>query len=436
MGRKSFLIILFTLFSIVGLAQFKVRPIQLGISPGISTNGIDGGEYFNNISINLLSSYSAGTLGLSASLFSNFNLHNSFGLQVSGITNIVGGNRFVGMTKSEIRKLKKEERMMFEADFKGLQITGIGNVITGNQYGVQIGGIFNKTGDCQSGIQIAGLWNFVHDHSEGLQVSGLMNLTKLSHRGVQFSPLFNYAGQGLHGIQVGLMNKCGILQGRKSKNSTPISGFQIGLINKSIDSGGTQVGLINIASKSRGTQIGLINISKDREKSDRSVGILNYGDAWATLRLISDPLFPTTFEVSHGTDYWQDVWILGYNPHLFTPNYPRWKIGHSYERTKLKQLCACCPVIEFTSWGFTIENFRYPDKSRNSNLTIMAKIQKGWLTKANPSNGIYFVIGAKAGPTYGQAIQGIPTQMFQYHNENINGTINFNFLPYIGILYM
>ena len=434
MGRKWFLIFTFALFSIVGLAQFKVRPLQLGISPGISTNGINGGEYFNHVSLNLLSSYAAGTLGFSGSLFSNFNLHNSQGLQISSITNIVGGNRFVGMTKSEIKKLHREERSMFEADFSGLQLTGVANIVTGNQYGVQIAGIFNKTGNCQSGVQIAGIWNFVHDHSTGIQLSGLMNLTILTHRGLQFSPLFNYAGQGMHGMQLGLMNKCGILQGRKSKNKTPISGFQIGLMNKSRDSGGTQIGLINIATKSRGTQIGLINISKDREKTDRSIGILNFGDAWSTLRLTADPLFPSSFEISHGTDYWQDVWIFGYNPYLFNSNYPRWKIGHSYERTKLKQLCACCPVIEFTSWGFTIENNRFPDKERNKNITATLKIQKGWLTKANPSNNIYFMIGIKGGPTWSSNIMS--TRLYYYHNEQRNFGINFNVLPYIGILYM
>ena len=130
MGRNVILIVFLTLSSIIGLAQFKVRPIQLGISPGISTNGIKGGEYFNHFSLNLFSSYAAGTLGFSGSLFSNFNLHNSLGLQISGITNIVGGNRYVGMNKSEIRKLKKLERSLFEADFSGLQLTGIANILT------------------------------------------------------------------------------------------------------------------------------------------------------------------------------------------------------------------------------------------------------------------------------------------------------------------
>jgi len=436
MGRNAILIILFLTNSIIGLAQFKIRPIQLGISPGISTNGVNGGEYFNHISLNLFSSYSAGTLGFSGSLFSNFNLHNSLGLQLSGITNIIGGNRFVGMNKSEIRKLKKDDRSLFEADFYGLQLTGIANIVTGNQYGAQISGIFNKTGNCQTGVQVAGLWNFVHDHSNGVQISGLMNLTLQSHRGFQFSPIFNYAGQGVHGLQLGMVNKCGILQGRKSKNKTPISGFQVGLINKSRDSGGTQVGIINFATKGRGTQIGLINISKDRTKTDRAVGLLNFGTDWITMRLISDPLFPTTFEISHGTKYYQNVWIFGHNPLLFNPNYPRWKFGHSYERTKLKQLCGCCPVIEFVSWGFAIENYQYPDKALNKNITTSFKIQKGWLTKANPSNGIYFMIGIKTGPTLSLNDGQIPTRIFRIKNENIGSVISFNILPYIGVVYM
>ena len=432
MEKKIFsLFILHLLISLV-YGQTNTRLIEIGFVPGISTNGIKSGEITNHFSLGLFSTYSSAILGVNISGFSNYTLHNSYGFQFSGIANIVGGNRFVGMTKTEKRKLLKENRTLHEASFTGFQLSGVGNLTTGNYWGGQISGIFNKTGNSMTGAQVGGLWNFVHDHAEGIQISGIMNLTLSSFTGFQSSLIFNYAGTNFHGLQFGLINKCKILLGRKSRNKTFISGYQTGFLNITKKNGGVQVGLINIGNKNTGKQIGLINYSENQK--GRAIGLLNIGTTMNSLQFTTDPLYATNISLNHGTIHFKNAWTFGYNPFLINCYTPRWKMGYSYLQMKLSPICLSCEFKKLRAWGFSIENYRYPNGLLNKNISSFLEAKKAWLLKSN--SGIFLVLGVKGGPTFSKHYIETPTSIYYFKNTEHNMNVDLTLLPYIGILYI
>src|SRR5688572_21953071 len=79
------------------------RRVQLSLFPGISTNGIGSGAYFNDYSINLFGGFSAGNRILELGLISNANTKTSRGIQLAGLANVIGANAFLNLTLSEER---------------------------------------------------------------------------------------------------------------------------------------------------------------------------------------------------------------------------------------------------------------------------------------------------------------------------------------------
>ena len=123
----------------------------------------------------------------------------------------------------------------YDRNVYAMQYSSIGNIISGNLFGVQTSGLFNIAGDT-SGAQVTGLFNIANNLNGG-QVSGLFNIAR-NVNGVQVTGLFNSA---------------------KSVNGAQVSG----LLNVANEVHGAQIGVINIADSNDGVALGIINIIKD-----------------------------------------------------------------------------------------------------------------------------------------------------------------------------
>ena len=216
---------------------FAESPMQVSLTPGLSSQGVFNSQMINNFSLNIFGGYTAGVEGLEIAGIFNINQKDVKAFQVAGIFNMTGG------------------------DVDGFQVSGIHNFVYGKVNGFQVGGIYNHVKEDINGGQVAGIYNFSHGSSD-IQIAGLLNKTNQTNV-LQIAGLSNQANHSTGAFQVaGLYNYS---QGEVS--------FQIaGLVNKAENVTGAQFsGLINIA-KSSDYPIGLINLIEDGQKS-LSVGI-------------------------------------------------------------------------------------------------------------------------------------------------------------------
>ena len=165
---QCIIILLFTLNTFrvtVSQAQNKYveKTFQLSLAPGISTNGINSGWYFNNYSLNIFSGIAAGSRHLEIGGISNLSLKYSTGIQIAGAANVVGSNAFINLSLREERKLIIDEE--FRSYFKGLQVAGGVNFVRDDVWGAQFTGGFNVTNRSMIGLQVAGLGNIVYRDS-------------------------------------------------------------------------------------------------------------------------------------------------------------------------------------------------------------------------------------------------------------------------------
>jgi hypothetical protein len=278
------------------------KKFQFSIFPGISTNGIASGFYFNDYSFNLFGGVSAGNSVLEMGLFTNSHFQSSTGIQLAGFANISGTNAFINFTLWEERALIHDD---FEVNNKGVMIAGIVNYTLNHTEGVQFTGGFNHSGNNFSGFQFAGIGNSAGGHSAGVHLAGLYNIVNESASGIQISTLFNYTDGQLGGSQVALINKARWMKGRNSTPLTRIRSIQIGFINFSKEMHGTQIGFINFGGEMRGKQIGLINFfkrlkSKENANAGTPIGLLNLGSFGSVMRLYANDIFAANIEYTTG----------------------------------------------------------------------------------------------------------------------------------------
>jgi len=279
------------------------RTFQFSLFPGISTNGIYSGSYYNKFSLNLFGGLSAGNQILELSPISSINIKSSTGIQLAGLANIVGANAFINLSLREERDLINEEG--FESNSKGIQGAGFLNYVRDNVTGIQVGGILNIVGRDFKGSQIAGIGNNTGGTTDGMQLAGLYNLSFKSVGGFQISSLFNYTNGQLSGSQLGLFNKAARIKGRKSTPPTRARGLQLGLLNMSKETDGVQIALVNFGGDTRGVQIGLINFfnsapSKEKVRMGTPIGLLNFGSKGSYMRLYYDEIYPANIEYTTG----------------------------------------------------------------------------------------------------------------------------------------
>lgn len=300
-----------------GQVKKKIREVekgfQLSLFPGISTNGISSGSYYNKYSFNLFGGLSAGNRVLEIGLITNGNMKSTTGIQLAGLANIVGTNAFINLTLSEERTLINTED--FEVNRTGIQMAGFLNYVLNNTSGLQFSGGLNVVGNNFKGLQLAGIGNSVGETTLGVQLAGLYNLSNESVGGFQISSLFNYTDAQLSGMQLGLINKARRIKGKKSTPPTRARGLQLGLLNFSKAMDGAQIGLINFGGDARGKQIGLINFfskypSKERVRMGTPIGLLNFGSKGSYFRLYYNEIFSTNIEYTTGNCL-NCSWVIG-----------------------------------------------------------------------------------------------------------------------------
>jgi hypothetical protein len=191
---------------------FTTRPYQMSLVPGLGSHGKLSGQVVNNISINALGGYTAGTNGVEIGGLFNIDKKAVRYFQAAGMFNIVGGS------------------------VTGLQVGGIHNLVLDTVTGMQAGGVSNLVRGKLTGFQIAGIYNHVTDTIRGMQAAGIANFAKRKISGVQVAGIANVSNKEMNGVQIS------------------------GVINYSKRLKGVQIGLINIADTSEGYSIGLINI--------------------------------------------------------------------------------------------------------------------------------------------------------------------------------
>lgn len=283
------------------------RAIKLGLAPGISTTGINETTYFHQISINLLSSLSAGNQFLEISTLSNFTLYKTTGFQIAGISN-VAGSYFQKINPKPSAKTEKEP----DITFTGIQFTGILNLTGGDARGVQISGAGNGSKGSLNGSQLTGGINMVSGYTIGVQIGLFGNVTLKSTDGFQSSVIGNYSKQ-LSGGQIGLINGTRQLNRLISESGiTRFRSFQLGVVNSATNQAGIQIGLVNIARDFSGYQIGLINICKKQD--GMPIGPLNFSSTGGHARLYTSELFFQNYEITSGSRKIQNFLTLSILP--------------------------------------------------------------------------------------------------------------------------
>lgn len=210
--------------------------------------------------------------GLGINAVSSLQHYNSYGVQISGLTNVTGlkstgvlisgianvtGKRTCGFTLSGLTNVSGTSAY-------GVSVAGLGNISGGDIKGGGLAGLINVSEDTR-GVAIAGLANVNKDIQAGLIIGGLMNVSGNSSRGVQLTSLLNVTGKSNEGWQVAALGNV----------SVENKGVQSALLNYSVENKGVQLGIgnVNTKSNSKGYQIGIINVSTD--STAHQIGCIN-----------------------------------------------------------------------------------------------------------------------------------------------------------------
>jgi hypothetical protein len=290
-------LLLFPLFSLIFCLPFSggaqdnnekpLRPFQISLAPGISSDGFRVKDHRYQYSINLFSGITGGIQGIELGGFSNITRGGVNGLQIAGFSNVVSGDvegiqlsSFINIVSGNFQGASMAGfANVYHGNFTGVISSGFANVISGDVQGVQLSGFINMSANIR-GFQGAGFINSAREVN-GLQVAGFANSSG-NQQGFQVSGFGNAAGN-LQGFQVsGFGNVAKNLNGLQlswfGNISSNMQGFQItGFMNFSRDAQGFQLagfgnlgrdvqgfqasGFLNVARKVKGFQLALINIS-------------------------------------------------------------------------------------------------------------------------------------------------------------------------------
>lgn len=163
----------------LNLKKFLViRPVQLSLVPGISTNGLLNSQVINKFSVNIIGGYSAGLTGAELAGVFNIDKKKMIGFQAAGVVNIAGDT------------------------VSGVQLAGVANKDLDSLHGFQAAGVANSAKNV-SGMQAAGVFNTAKQVN-GIQAAGVFN-TARTVDGVQLAGVFNHT-KHLKGLQLGIVN--------------------------------------------------------------------------------------------------------------------------------------------------------------------------------------------------------------------------------------
>lgn len=224
-------------------SPYKESPIHIGVIYPISSNGVQAGQYVNQLSFHLLVGYAAGLDGLEASALGN--IENDFvdGAQFAGFFNVVK-NRVEGVQAAGFMNLSG-------GTLEGGQFAGFLNTHAGEVEGIQAAGFLNLATGHTQGAQFSGFGSIITDHAKAVQGSGFTNIATGNLTGAQFAGFGNYAYQ-VKGAQ---------FAGFANITTGHVQGFQgSGFINVARTVKGVQLGVFNVADSVDGVPIGFLSI--------------------------------------------------------------------------------------------------------------------------------------------------------------------------------
>jgi hypothetical protein len=301
-------------------------PVAISFFHPLSTNGARAGECVNQLSINLISGYSAGLAGFEFGGIMNTERDFVHGAQFAGIGNFVAGE-FTGFQFAGIGNFNR-------GISHGFQFAGVGNFNYDQADGILAAGIFNFTNGKSLALQFAGIGNFCQD-IEGLQAAGIANVVKGNGKAIQLSGVANVTLGEVNGLQAaGILN----ISEKKMQNAQ-ISG----VINASLeDAEGIQIagisnitrgnltgaqisGILNVAKNIDGFQIGLVNVG-DTLKSGMPIGLLSIvKNGFREMEISVGEGFNAQAAFKIGVDKFYNIFAIG--AQVFGPDYS-WAFGY------------------------------------------------------------------------------------------------------------
>ncbi len=344
--------------------------------PGVSSIGLDPSNNYSYITVNILTGNQGGTYWLELSGLSSAILEQANGIQIAGLTNLVGVNYYQGLTLKEIIKAEKSGDF---PELKGIQISGLMNYVRGYATGAQLSLGMNISKKTMTGAQIGGVLNYSTSLLTGVQLGILGNLSDGSTLGVQ-AALYNRTYEEMSGIQFGAVNMSKKIQGKNSIKGYYETGIQFGLINYSRIMNGYQIGLINLSGSNQGTQIGIINIFKPARKKGKldgtPIGLLNFNGV-ASLEAFVDETFMMNYSLTTGTI--KNAGLLPANKIIYIMNQLMFRQSHfskheyrAYGWNLQKQYYNYAPDITnefyFIGFGGGVSYVDFSGIDRNTNL--------------------------------------------------------------------
>ena len=156
--------------------QYIYLPLALSIVPQLSAVEYEPTEV-PHLSFNLLAGYYAKLDGFELGGLANLETEEVYGVQLAGLTNVVGGNVKGFQAASGLN--------LARTDLKGLQVALGANIVAGNVEGFQGAYGLNLAGSNLDGIQILGAANIVDGYVEGAQGSYGFNIARGDLKGLQ-----------------------------------------------------------------------------------------------------------------------------------------------------------------------------------------------------------------------------------------------------------
>lgn len=395
-------------------AAYKTSILQLGLFPGVSTNGLNPGEYENLFAFNLFTGYGYSTRIFELNGLAGFNTASSSGIHLSGLANFIGGNSLVGLTEKEKRS---QRRRGFETSLTGFQVSGVLNYVETNTTGAQVTLGVNNTAKYVLGVQLAGLVNYAGSFVMGTQVSGLGNIACKSVSGVMAGLLFNYTSGSASGIQFGFFNKAGIIHYLKGPSPSTNTALQLGGVNLSGDMGGWQVGLFNKGKEVSGVQLGLINVFKMPDAKDYKAGpafgLLNFGFLYNP-KLYSNEIFLTNYGLVTGKPINIEVrsasrTVYSYNEITYSTNYKAqrnvaWGAGYSLGLLSFSRSFNRHPIPNFMGFSAGVAHIN-KNKKYDGSLNMLYSLNlMGGLEPFKLLSGIYVFVSASYNFTPGAVV--------------------------------
>ncbi len=155
----------------------------------------------------------------------------------------------VGFCRDDLTGLSIQAANWVDGDFKGVEISALGNVVGNDATGFRLAGLLNYGKGAFTGLQLASLnWN---GSFAGAQF-GALNWNKGLSVGFQ-AGVANVDVSEFNGWSVGALNI-----------ADKMTGLQAGVLNLASVSGrGVQIGVVNAATTFTGVQIGVLNVIGD-----------------------------------------------------------------------------------------------------------------------------------------------------------------------------